>query len=45
MQAIGYDLGRLVVEEIEGLKKKVENLKSLIQSNLVDYLNNIISYI
>ena len=31
-------------EEIEQLKARVENLKSIIQTHLVEYLNKIIEY-
>lgn len=40
-----YQIVRCQKEEIEELKARVDVLKNLIQSNLVDHLNNIISYI
>ena len=40
-----YQIVKCQKEEIEELKKRVDVLKNLIQSNLVDHLNNIISYI
>ena len=40
-----YAIVRTQNEEIEKLKIRIESLKSLISSHLVEHLNNIISYI
>ena len=40
-----YAIVRTQNEEIEQLKIRIENLKSLISSHLAEHLNNIISYI
>lgn len=40
-----YQICKCQKEEIEELKKRIDSLKSIIQSHLVEHLNNIISYI
>ena len=40
-----YQICKSQKEEIEELKKRIDSLKHLIQANLTDHLNNIISYI
>ena len=40
-----YQICKCQKEEIEELKKRVDSLKSIIQSHLIEHLNNIISFI